>query len=204
VAADAALNEWVLDLEPDARTFMIAWHVDYWDSLGWPDPFASSLYTQRQQHYNQVIQSTTMYTPDFWVHGEQAPLNFASVEAMIADWLDTASHASVELTLASEATASPLLVDYEVTDAPSGSDFYLVLVEGGLSSVVTAGENNGATLDHEAVVRAFVPADGMSGQESITPPDDLVPENAKIIGFVQNWSTLCMYGAAGIDLVPPE
>jgi hypothetical protein len=178
--------------------------VDYWDDYGWPDPYSSPTYTERQQHYNAVIQSTTMYTPDFWVHGEQSILNFGAVEALIADWLDTPAHATVNLTLASEPTDSPLLVDYEVIDAPDGSDLYLVLVERGLSSVVTGGENNGETLEHENVARAYVPATGDTGQASITPPEDLVPENASVIGFVQNWNTLCMYGAAGIDLVSPE
>jgi len=183
---------------------MIAWHVDYWDYLGWPDPFANALYTQRQQHYNAVIQSSTMYTPDFWVHGEQSPLNFATVESMTSSWLDTAAHATVNLTLASEPTDSPLLVDYEVIDAPDGADLYLVLVERGLSTEVTAGENNGETLEHDNVARAYVPVSGDTGQASITPPEGLVPENASVIGFVQNWNTLCMYGAAGIDLVSPE
>jgi hypothetical protein len=204
VTADAAMNEWVLDNTPDSRTYMIEWHVDYWDSLGWPDPYASPLYTQRQQHYNAVISSSTMYTPDFWVHGEQAPLNIGLVENMINTWLDVPGHATVELTLASEPTDSPLLVDFEVIDMPEGSALYLVLVEGGLVSEVTAGENGGETLEHEAVARAFTQATGTSGQESLTPPEQLVPDNARIIGFVQDWSTLCMYGAAGIELVPPE
>lgn len=188
----------------DSSAYYIAWHVDYWDYLGWTDPYASPTYTQRQQHYNAVIDSSTMYTPDFWVHGEQSVLNFGSVEALVVDWLGTAAHATVNLTLASEATASPLLVDYEVIDKPDGSDLFLVLVERGLSSVVTAGENNGQTLEHDNVARAYVPVTGDSGQASITPPEDLIPENASVIGFVQNWSTLCMYGAAQIDLVPPE
>jgi hypothetical protein len=198
------MNDWVDELTPASATYYIAWHVDYWDYLGWPDPYASPTYTQRQEHYNAVISSSTMYTPDFWVHGEQAPLNLGTVEYMINEWLDTAAHATVNLTLASEATDSPLLVDYEVIDAPEGSDLYLVLVERGLSSVVTAGENYGQTLEHENVARAFVPATGDTGQASINPPEDLVPENASVIGFVQNWNTLCMYGAAGIDLVEPE
>lgn len=188
----------------DSSAYHIAWHVDYWDYLGWTDPYASPTYTQRQQHYAAVIGASTMYTPDFWVHGEQAPLNIGSVETMIDGWVDTAGHATVSLTLASEPTASPLLVDYEVVDAPAGTDLYLVLVERGLSSVVTAGENNGETLEHENVARALVPVSGDSGQASITPPDGLVPQNASIIGFVQSWSTLCMYGAAKIDLVEPE
>jgi hypothetical protein len=175
--------------------------VDYWDDLGWPDPYGSSTYTQRQSHYAQVIGETMMGTPEFWVHGEKAPLDFGTVEYMINDWLDTPAHAAVTLTLASEPTASPLLVDYEVVDAPVGSSLYLVLVERGLTSEVTAGENNGETLEHDAVARGYEPADGDSGQASITPPEDLVPENASIIGFVQNWSNLCMYGAARIDLV---
>lgn len=191
----------VAELEPGSRIFPIAWHVDYWDYLGWPDPYASALNTDRQNHYVSVIGETVKYTPDFWVHGEQAPLNMGTVYNMIDDWVDTNAHATVNLTLASEPTDSPLLVDYEVLDAPAGTDFYLVLVEGSLVSEVTAGENNGETLEHENVARTFVPLDVGSGQASITPPDDLVPANASIIGFVQNWNTLCMYGAAGIDLV---
>jgi hypothetical protein len=180
--------------------------VDYWDSLGWDDPFASGEATARQQHYVGVIGASTMYTPDFWVHGEQVPswalFNQGAIEGIIDDWLATPSHATVELTLVSAPTDSPLLVDYGVAGAPAGSTLSLVLVERGLVSEVTAGENNGDTLEHENVVRAYVPASGATGQASIAPPDDLLPENASIIGFVQNWSTLCMYGAAAIDLAP--
>jgi hypothetical protein len=180
--------------------------VDYWDYLGWTDPWSDAAYTNRQNHYANVIDATTMYTPDFWIHGEQVPtwalFNQSAIEGFVDDWLATAAHAEVTVSLASEPTDSPLVIDYAVTDAPAGSDLYVVIVERGLSSVVTSGENNGETLEHENVARGFVTVDPGEGQVNIEPPMDLVVENASIIAFVQDYSTLCMYGADGFDLVP--
>ena len=51
----------------------MCWHVDYWDRLGWPDPFGSKDYSARQRQYRKVRQLEKMGTPQFFVDNEALP-----------------------------------------------------------------------------------------------------------------------------------
>src|SRR5262245_17840110 len=54
----------------DVEIIPLAFHVDYWDRLGWKDPFSSALFTQRQEKYAQHFQIDSAYTPQMVVDGE--------------------------------------------------------------------------------------------------------------------------------------
>src|SRR5271155_1572909 len=66
-------EEWLSKLKENPRLWKdyvpVAFHVDYWDGLGWPDRFASPAYTQRQRSYAQVWGGDTVYTPELVVDG---------------------------------------------------------------------------------------------------------------------------------------
>jgi len=125
----------------------LAFHVDYWDYLGWRDPWANKLFSDRQRNYANQWRSESIYTPGFVLNGKEW-----------RDWSgrkDGPKSAGANvggLTVSSSDTNR-----WQVNFAPAntGSAAYEVhaaLLAGGLSSNVKAGENRGRLLNHDFVV----------------------------------------------------
>jgi hypothetical protein len=187
--ADAVLNA----LAAEARThrtpvYTLAWHVDYWDSLGWPDPLASPLMTARQQDYARAFGARGLYTPQMIVGGTEELAGADEVHAReaVARELGRATGASLQARVRL-GTAGALVVAYDVRGAPPGTRVNAALVEDGLVVGVRAGENAGRTLRHDGVVRAVGSSslpDAGAGELQLRPPAGLVAENASIVAWV--------------------
>lgn len=145
-------DRWLSQLPRDAGAVPLAFHVDYWDRLGWRDPFAQAAFSQRQRARNSG--PGWVYTPQAMLDGED-----------FRDWhrglpARQAEPSPVGLTLALEQT--PERIEARVDGrfaAPAGergAALYLALYENRLSSKATAGENAGRLLRHDYVVRSLV------------------------------------------------
>ncbi|HEY9067977.1 MAG TPA: DUF1223 domain-containing protein [Burkholderiaceae bacterium] len=135
---------------PDAVA--LAFHVDYWDRLGWKDRFASPAYTQRQQQTHASSGARFSYTPQVIVDGKDRP-DWSRVALPSPAPADRAD-ANVDITLARDgeryfATVTPR------RGAPARLAAYWAWTEDGHSSAVQAGENEGVTLHHDRVVRDY-------------------------------------------------
>ena len=135
---------------PDA--VMLAFHVDYWDRLGWKDRFASPAYTQRQQQTHATSGARFSYTPQVIVDGQDRPdwSHWALPSSALSD--RTAPSVDIVLTREGEryaATVTPR------SEAPARLAAYWAWTEDGHSSAVKAGENEGVTLHHDRVVRDY-------------------------------------------------
>ena len=144
-------DRWLSRLKADPAVVALAFHVDYWDRLGWKDRFASAAFTQRQAAQQATNGARFSYTPQVVVDGRDR-----------ADWSATTLASGsrpaspVEVTLALEggrfvATVVP------GTNAPKRLAAYWAVTEQGHVSAVRAGENQGATLHHDFVVRDYEP-----------------------------------------------
>jgi len=190
-----------------ARVFPLAWHVDYWNYLDWVDPFSDAAFTERQERVAAAIGQSGLYTPEMLINLHEMTYTVATSVSDTTEVIDYCLglevDTSVTVWLGSAPDASPLLVNYMTGGAPAGSELTIVLAEGGLESQITGGENNGSTLAHESVVRAFVTIvdDLELGSAELAVPDDLVSANARIVAFVQDTESLEYHGATGIPLV---
>lgn len=148
-------ERWIAGLRGDPglwRDFVpVAFHVNYWDNLGWPDRFASREFTERQYALAAAWGNGSVYTPCFvrdgaeWRPDGRAPAASDTTAGVLAVSLDpTVGTCRVEFSPAEKISA-----DYEA---------HVALLGGGLVSRVTAGENEGATLRHEFVVLALTDA----------------------------------------------
>ncbi len=137
----------------------MAFHVAYWDRLGWPDRFASREFTDRQYAYASEWGGDSVYTPGFvldgreWRRGGNAPPPASG---------ETAGTLSVEV-----ADDGRCLVTF---DAPGESEVHVALLGGGIVSAVRAGENEGRTLHHEFVALALRHAKLAGGRAGISLP----------------------------------
>ncbi len=144
----------------------VAFHVSYWDNLGWPDRFARKEYTARQYAYSSLWGGDTVYTPGFVLDG--------------AEWRKSAG----AIPAASAENAGVLSVEYAAGGtcrikfvAAGDCEIYAALLGGGIVSRVRAGENEGRTLQHEFVVLTLKQARLRSGVAEIELP---VPAAAEI------------------------
>lgn len=154
--------------EEAERIIPLAFHVDYWDYIGWKDPYAAAAHTQRQRVVARVNGQSSIYTPEFVVDGAEA-----RGSRTITDKVSTAyaSQAEANITLnVSDVDAGKLTATVNVDDVSyAGNDtpqVYLAIFENSLSSRINAGENRGKKLKHDYVVRHLSsPQMTMSGQQ---------------------------------------
>ncbi len=144
-------DRWLSGLKDRPGVVAMAFHVSYWDRLGWKDRFASADYTQRQAEQRRYNGARYSYTPQVVVDGSDEPRWYAKQLPAVGD-----GRAPVQLTLSREG-ADYLATAQAAAGVPQRLAAYWVLTEDGHSTAVKAGENEGATLTHDFVVRAYLP-----------------------------------------------
>lgn len=152
-SADALLAE--LHRSGGRTLAPLAFHVDYWNSLGWADPFSDARFTARQQGYADALADDRVYTPELVVGGAVAMVGSsrAKVARAIADAPPVAR-------LAATATWRADAVTITLAAPPAaGTQVVIAAYEDGLATAIPRGENAGETLRGERVVRALATLD---------------------------------------------
>lgn len=204
---------------------VVAYHVDYWDSLGWPDRFAHSDHTRRQRRYASTWRERSVYTPQMVVDGRWG---FVGSDAAKADQrIDHALAQLPALTLTpivEPAEADRSLIVRVAVDQPAqprdrtapaapdaAAEITVVVVESGLITEVTDGENTGRTLHHDNVVRAWASMPMPSATAAtrtvetlVTLPEGLDRSRAMVIVYAQDARTLSVLGSGWASLPPVE
>jgi hypothetical protein len=184
----------------DSRIYPLAFHVDYWDSLGWPDPFGSTAWTDRQHAYARALGQQGVYTPELIVNGRDAFVGSDASRARRS--IDAARHAAVQAKIELRTTSSnaETSVDFVVSGAPKGTVLRLALVQVAAESRVRARENAGRTLRHANVVRAFRTMDLGGGASGRAAFSKMPGGSAAIIAYVQDPKTMRIVGATQAPL----
>ncbi len=199
--ADRLLGQLAAEAHASGQpVYTLEFHVDYWDHLGWRDPFDSHAYTERQQRYAEALESGSLYTPEMVVDGRASFVGSDAKRARgeVAAALARPGAVAVSVT-ASRESGHRWDVRWRVAGAPHGATLCLALAESGLVSSVARGENAGRTLHHASVVRAFdaVALDGRaSGETTLDAPAGVNPAHARVVAFVQEPRGLAVLGAA--------
>ncbi len=142
-------DRWITRAASTPDVVALAFHVDYWNDLGWVDRFASAAFTQRQAQQRAVNGARFSYTPQVVINGIDRP-----------DWpqatLPARTETAVQITLARSGSQYAATVQ---ANAPSPARLaaYWAVTENRHLSVIRAGENHGITLTHDHVVREFHP-----------------------------------------------
>ncbi len=150
--ADALLGE----LVREPHVIGLAWHVDYWNRLGWPDPFANRAWSDRQRAYAQALR-TEVYTPALVVNGA------IMVVGSNARSVNAAMRAAPPLPVATSLRRHGGQLVAEVGPLPLGASLSLAIYDPEHTTTVGAGENGGRKLREFRIVRelrALDPAEG--------------------------------------------
>ena len=178
--------------------YVLEWHVDYWDYLGWKDPFSSGLATSRQRAYARALGSS-LYTPQAILNGYRVPAwagDQGEVEAAARQLMSARPTGSGFLALTASAEGGSVRVHAEVRDAPRASTLLVALVEEGLSSNPTAGENKGRKLFHSNVVRGAVTLPSAGGDTVMQIPPGVDMGKSHLVGLLQDSTTMKIWLAA--------
>jgi hypothetical protein len=135
------------------RVISLAWHVDYWDYLGWKDELANPQYSARQRERVRASGSDNMYTPQLMVNGHT---HFWSKrpEVLIQQQL-ALSHPSVLQLSAQAQNKGAWLLSVKTTSLPADTLVRAVLLGATVSNKIGGGENSGRTLSHASPVLAY-------------------------------------------------
>jgi hypothetical protein len=185
-AAEKALAKLAADYPENV--YVLAFHVDYWDRLGWKDIFSASEYTGRQREYAQLFKLASIYTPQAVVNGrhEFVGSDEGRLRSAVQEGLAAAASSRISLA-AKEENGKKVKVSYNI-DNPGKAGLEIALVQSQAASQVLRGENEGRKLEHVNVVREFQTLSLKSGNQGVAElklPDGLQAKDCKIIAFLQ-------------------
>ena len=187
-------------------------HVDYWNHLGWKDPYSAAEFSQRQSDYAQVFGTDGVYTPQMVVDGQSELVGSRSAAAREAIH-KAANQPKAEIALGAGANSSPGKPAFEVQIKSLGgislrgeTELWIAVTEKGLQTDVKAGENSGETLKHAAVVRSLRKIEtlrdpaGYDRQLQIAVDPGWKKENLAVVVFLAEKSSHRIVGVAASSL----
>ncbi len=182
--------------------YPLIFHVDYWNSYGWRDVFSSAQYTQRQNEYARIFKDQGLYTPEMIVNGSDAFVGSDQRHLQQDLNQELSTTGSVILNAGIKKQAGQIAVKFSAEGYSKGDVVNIALVERGLSTDVTAGENAGRTLHHDNVVKEFqsMPLTRAGGKVTIPLNRVLDISQASVIVYVQNSQTMLIEAAKQLDL----
>ena len=179
-----------------ANVFVLCFHVDYWNYLGWKDEFSSAEYTSRQEAYAAAFNLSSIYTPEAVINGktECTGSDKRKLYASVEEELSSANHPVIELSAKANGSKA-IAVSYKA-NADNKSMLHIALVQLQATSAVKRGENKGKQLHHVNVVRNFKTVPSAEGDVMISIPEGLSANECKIIVFMQNKNDMHISAAA--------
>lgn len=189
-----------------AEIIALELHVDYWNRLGWTDPFSSAEYSERQSDYSEKFSLDGVYTPQIVVDGARQFVggDLREAEKTVGEAVKMPK-AKVELNVAAGDKLQVKIADLPKTD--SSAKVFLAVAEDNLSTNVGRGENGGRTLRHTAVVRELKTIGQITAGNREFTTETAVQlqsawkkDNLKLVVFVQDAATNRIIGVNQIRL----
>jgi len=204
-SADKTLAALTAEAERSGRrVFTLELHVDYWNDLGWVDPFSAPIHSLRQGAYAKAFGLSGIYTPQMVVNGrdEFVGSHGARATSAVESALRVPARAAVNVRANWSSVSPPTIrVDYDVaSDVPL--DLKLAAAEDQVATQVTRGENAGRSLQHRHVVRAFESrrlAESKAGTWTL-PWRGAPGTRVVVVAYATDPETLAVVGASAASL----
>jgi hypothetical protein len=182
--------------------YILAYHVDYWNRLGWEDIFSKAEFSKRQQQYGNWL-NAQIYTPQLVINGtkELVGSDRSAIHNAIANELTGAPTDQLKLQVIIE--GERLNVHFEIADVPKDSRLLIALVQKDAQTKVARGENAGHTLSHVQIARQLQsePLNTAGEGHAIVPlPKGFDNQNWEVLALVQDQNNGEITGAAKAEL----
>ncbi|MEN0053281.1 MAG: DUF1223 domain-containing protein [Mucilaginibacter sp.] len=188
--------------DKDKQVYILAYHVDYWNRLGWKDVFSSADYSKRQNEYAKWLNLQSVYTPQIVVNGKKEFVGSEEGTLRNAITAGLRVQRAGVLTLSVRTDQGHATIQYHANGTGKNASLLLALIQQSAQTQVKSGENGGHTLSHVQIVRKVqtLPLDSSgSGKIAITLPDGFNTQGWQVIGFIQNNANGGILAAAKSD-----
>ena len=183
------------------QLFVLSYHVDYWDRLGWKDPFSQSLFTKRQYEYAKLFGLQGVYTPQVIVNGnkEFVGSDVRKLNSALENNLN--SKAKIDISLEDvKWQNSQVSFGYNLKGDFKNSQLQIAIISKKEETNIPRGENSGLKLSGTNVVRVLQTLKSIEKSTiSVALPKDLVKENTRIVVFAQDSKSSQIIGVEGFD-----
>lgn len=197
-SADETIGRLLAENNPGV--FILSYHVDYWNRLGWKDEFSRPSYSARQQQYARSLSLEGVYTPQVIVNGavEFVGSNESILNSTVNAGLKNGTSSNLNITATK--TGNAVAINYTLT----ASDPMLLNVAFVLPRATTQvkrGENGGKTLNHVNIVAGLKVIEvKASGNLKMDIPKEIMNKAFKVIAYTQNKQSFKIVGVDEVDL----
>jgi hypothetical protein len=184
------------------RVIPLAFHVDYWDRIGWKDPFSAREWSDRQRGYGQAFDLYNIYTPQVVVGGLDHAVGSDEkrLSELVAVAASRRSNGSIALQLADRNERSLKVAVAAQAPDHAAARVVVALFENGLVTEVRSGENARRALHEDYVVRRLVELpSGVAEAELLLEPGWVV-ENLGVAAFLQDTESRAVLAVESLDL----
>ncbi len=187
--ADALVGK-IKEEYKDQNVFVMSYHVDYWDRLGWKDPFSKREFTEIQYRYADQFRERQVYTPQIVVNGKEhfVGSDGSRLRRKIKNYLKKGAQNNITLSTQNDVEGN-LKVSYDISGELKGKKLKLALVLNKHTTQIKRGENRNRTLTNSNIVLNEIVLELDNKKKgSLTIPSSTLKEKGaiSIIGFVQN------------------
>ena len=190
-------------------------NVDYWNHLGWVDPFSSAVFTSRQSEYAvRMFRDIGVYTPQMVIDGKAQEIG-SDAPSVYEDIIQAAKvpKATVNIIASGPTPHGDLKIKIDIVvptevAIPELCDVVIAITEDNMATHVRSGENGGKYLTYSGLVRKLLTAGSLkvsdrewSGATSVVMASDWKPSDLKVIGFLQGQEGRRVLGVGWSKLV---
>jgi hypothetical protein len=189
---------------PGANIIVLSEHIDYWNGLGWSDPYSSHQWSQRQDAYARRFGLDSVYTPQMIIDGEHQ-VSGNDPDAVRQKIELSASRPKLPIEISSITREGDALQVTFMADAAPNATLFAVLADDSDHSTVVRGENAGRSLDHVAVVRTLTPIASLQTTPTkkmveIRVSSETAKQHLRLILFAQDGKNGRILGASVREL----
>ncbi len=184
------------------NVFALAFHVTYWNRLGWKDSFSQKAFDERQYAYSSRFQKDGVYTPQLVVNGTEEFVGSRKSQTDNAIKKALATPAVTQIDLSKTLIDNKIAIHYSLSGDIVNAVLNFAVVESNFTTKVMRGENEGRILKQDNVVREFqtLEVKNSVGMQNILPLKNWQMSNCTLIVFLQNKKTGQVLGASKIRL----
>jgi hypothetical protein len=194
-----------------AELIVLSEHVDYWNDIGWKDPYSSHEYSERQDAYARHFGLGSVYTPQMVIDGQIQFVGSDELRAIRAIQNETKiEKVALSLSAIHFEGDSRIALHLETGPIPSAipansANILLAIADESDESHVSRGENGGKTLKHVAVLRNLIRVGtldktGKFSRDVAIDLDSANPRNVRIVAFVQETAAGRVWGVESARL----
>ena len=211
--ADRLLSRLARDAKYQGKVIPLSFHVDYWNYIGWTDPFSSARWSERQKAYARVFKSNRIYTPQVVVNGRtegvgsQERVVLGKISEALAD--EPAGRVTLAVSPPTADGHLQVKVGAKLIEGGSGPlDLWVAVYQSGLETPVGSGENASKKLRNDHVVRRLEKAFTLPATAGAEKSTELTlgldkrwkTSDLGVAAFLQDPATMAIYGAAAREV----